>query len=53
VLAVATVVAMTLFTGVLLLGFSRLKLGALERYESAILGVSLCVLGVLVMVLEG
>ena len=53
VLAVATVVAMTLFTGVLLLGFSRLKLGAVERYESAILGVSLLVLGVLVIVLEG
>ncbi|HEX8568324.1 MAG TPA: hypothetical protein VF699_00120 [Caulobacteraceae bacterium] len=53
VLGVATVVAMTLFTGVLLLGVSRLRLQAVERYESVLLGTTLCVLGVLVMVLEG
>ena len=53
VLAVATVAAMTLFTGVLLLGVARLRLQAVERYESVLLGTSLCVLGVLVMILEG
>ena len=53
VLAAATVVAMTLLTGVVLLGFSKLRLQAVERYESVILGASLCALGVLVMVLEG
>ena len=53
VLAIATVAAMTLFTGVVLLGVSRLKLQAVERYESVLLGTSLCVLGVLVMILEG
>ena len=53
VLAAATVVAMTLFTGIVLLGFSRLRLRAVERYESVLLGTTLCVLGVLVMVLEG
>ena len=53
VLAAATVAAMTLFTGIVLLGFSRFRLRAVERYESVILGLSLCLLGVLVMVLEG
>ena len=53
VLAVATLFAMMLFTGVLLLGVSRLRLEAVERYESVLLGVSLCVLGVLVLILEG
>ena len=53
VLAAATIVAMTAFTGILLLGFSRLRLRTLERYESVLLGTTLCVLGALVMVLEG
>ena len=53
VLAAATVTAMTLFTGILLLGFSRFRLRVVERYESVLLGTTLCVLGALVMVLEG
>ncbi len=53
VLAVATVATMTAFTGLLLMGAARLRLRTLERYESLLLGVSLCVLGVLVLVLEG
>ena len=53
VLAVATVAAMTVFTGIVLLGVSRLRLQAVERYESVLLGTTLCVMGALIMVLEG
>jgi hypothetical protein len=53
VLTAATAAAMMLFTGALLLGVSRFRLGLLERYESVLLGATLCLLGVLVMFLEG
>lgn len=49
VLAVATVLAMTVFTGLVLLGASRLRFGLLERYESTLLGAALSILGVLVI----
>jgi hypothetical protein len=53
VLTAATAAAMVLFTGALLLGVSRVRLGLLERYESVLLGATLCVLGLVVMFLEG
>lgn len=53
VLAGATLTGMLFFTGLTAAGAARLNLGALERYEGAILGVVLCVLGVGVMILEG
>lgn len=52
VLAGATLAGMVLFTWLSLIGFERLKFGALERYEGTILGTLLCILGVVVIVLE-
>jgi nickel/cobalt exporter len=52
VLAVATLAGMVLFTWLSLLGLQRIRLGALERFEGAILGGLLCVLGVAIMVFE-
>lgn len=52
VLAGATLVGMVLFTWLTLRGLQHLRLGALERYESAILGVLLCALGGVIMVFE-
>jgi nickel/cobalt exporter len=52
VLAAATLAGMVLFTWLTLAGLERLKLAALERYESGILGALLCLLGVAVMVFE-
>ena len=52
VLAGATLAGMVLFTWLSLHGFKRLRLGALERHEGAILGALLCVLGVAVIVFE-
>ena len=52
VLAVASILGMLLFTGMSLAGARRLKLERLARYESTILGVILCCLGVAVMVLK-
>lgn len=53
VLAAATILGMLLFTGLTAAGAARLNLGALERYEGAILGVALCALGLGVILLEG
>jgi nickel/cobalt exporter len=52
VLAAATLAGMVLFTWLTLHGLQRIRLGALERFEGAILGGLLCVLGVAVMVFE-
>lgn len=52
VLAGATLAGMVLFTWLTLLGLRHVRLGALERYEGAILGGLLCVLGVVIMVFE-
>ena len=52
VLAGATLAGMVLFTWLTLLGLQRVRLGALERYEGAILGGLLCVLGIAIMVFE-
>lgn len=52
VLASATLAGMVLFTWLTLRGLQHLRLGALERYESAFLGVLLCALGGVIMVFE-
>ncbi len=52
VLAVATLAGMMLFTSLTLAGIDRLNLKFLERYESAILGIVLCLLGVLIVLVE-
>jgi len=49
VLAVGTSLGMLLFTGLSLAGANRLKLTALDRYESLIVGIALVLLGVAVM----
>lgn len=51
VLALGTAAGMALFTTATLLGAERLKLQALERYESLILGGVLVVLGIAVLIL--
>ncbi|HWA62159.1 MAG TPA: hypothetical protein VG939_12335 [Caulobacteraceae bacterium] len=51
-LLVAVMIGMALFTTLSLAGLSRLRLTALERYEAAILGAMLCLLGVAVLVFE-
>ena len=52
ILGAATVAGMMLFTALTLAGLERLRLAALERYESGILGGLLCLLGVIVIVLN-
>jgi len=52
VLAAATLAGMVIFTWLSLAGLERLKLAALERYENAILGGLLVILGIAVMVFE-
>jgi nickel/cobalt transporter (NicO) family protein len=52
ILAAATLAGMVTFTWLSLAGFERLRLAALETYESAILGGLLILLGVAVMVFE-
>jgi nickel/cobalt exporter len=48
VLVVGTGFAMLLFTSLALAGAERLRLERLERYENAVIGVVLCLLGVFV-----
>ena len=52
ILLLATATGMLLFTGLSLAGANRLKLAALEKYEKAILGGALILLGVFVAVFE-
>ncbi|HEY1710610.1 MAG TPA: hypothetical protein VGG10_20240 [Rhizomicrobium sp.] len=52
VLALATLTGMMLFTSLTLAGIDRLNLRIIERYESAILGTVLCLLGVLIVLVE-
>ncbi|MEP7077721.1 MAG: hypothetical protein ABI795_01740 [Chthoniobacterales bacterium] len=52
VLSVATVAGMILFTSLTLAGLGKIKLGLLEKYESALMGILLCAVGVLIMVFE-
>lgn len=48
VLVVGTGFSMLLFTALCLAGADRLRLQRLERYEGAVIGVALCILGVFV-----
>ena len=52
VLSIATVAGMVLFTSLTLAGLSKLKLGMLEKYESVLMGILLCAVGILIMVFE-
>ncbi|WP_262031824.1 hypothetical protein [Microvirga sp. Mcv34] len=52
VLAIATLTGMVAFTGITLAGFERLRLSALERFESGMLGGALVFLGVAIIVFE-
>jgi nickel/cobalt transporter (NicO) family protein len=52
ILSVATVMGMVIFTSLTLAGLSRVKLGALEKYESVLIGILLCVVGTLILVFE-
>jgi ABC-type nickel/cobalt efflux system permease component RcnA len=52
VLSIATVAGMVLFTSLTLAGLSKLKLGVLEKYESVLMGILLCAVGILIIVFE-
>ncbi|MFL6541242.1 MAG: hypothetical protein ACJ8HQ_09260 [Chthoniobacterales bacterium] len=52
ILSVGTVAGMIVFTWLTLAGVQKVKLGALERFESGIIGLLLCAVGVLIIVLE-
>lgn len=52
ILSVATVAGMIIFTWLTLTGMEKLKLRFLEKYETAIMGALLCLLGVLVIIFE-
>lgn len=52
ILAVATLVGMTLFTWLALLGFDKIRLKNFERYEAGLLGALFALLGVIVIALE-
>lgn len=52
ILAIATVAGMIVFTWLTLAGIEKLKISALEKFESGILGGVLCLLGLLIMLFE-
>jgi nickel/cobalt exporter len=52
ILSVATVAGMMLFTSLTLAGLGRIKLGVLEKYESGLIAVLLCAVGVLILLFE-
>ena len=52
VLSLATVAGMVIFTSLTIAGLSRVRLGILEKYESVIMGLLLCAVGVLIIVFE-
>lgn len=52
ILALATLMGMVFFTWLTLAGMEKLKLAFLEKYESALMGGLLCVLGVAVILFE-
>ena len=52
VLSIATVAGMIIFTSLTLAGLSRIKLGLLEKYESVLMGVLLCAVGLLIILFE-
>ncbi len=52
ILSVGCVAGMVIFTALTLAGVRRIKLGLLEKYESGLMGVLLCVIGVLIILFE-
>lgn len=52
VLSLATVAGMVIFTSLTIAGLNKVKLGLLEKYESVIMGLLLCAVGVLIIVFE-
>jgi nickel/cobalt transporter (NicO) family protein len=52
ILSVGTVTGMIVFTSLSLAGLSRMKLGALEKYESITIGLLLCAVGALILIFE-
>jgi nickel/cobalt exporter len=52
ILSVGCVAGMVIFTALTLAGVRRIKLGMLEKYESGLMGVLLCVIGVLIILFE-
>jgi len=52
VLSLATVAGMVIFTSLTLAGLSKIKLGLLERYESVLMGVLLCAVGIFIILFE-
>src|SRR3954469_5928440 len=52
ILSVATVLGMVLFTSLTLIGLGRIKLALLEKYESLVMGLLLCVVGLLILFFE-
>jgi ABC-type nickel/cobalt efflux system permease component RcnA len=52
ILAVATLVGMTLFTWLALLGFEKIEIRSFERFEAGLLGGLFVALGMIVIVLE-
>jgi len=52
VLSVATVAGMVLFTWLTTAGLSKIKLAQLEKYESGLMGILLCAVGLLIIIFE-
>ena len=52
ILSVATVAGMLAFTWLALTGIEQIKLRFFEKYESGVMGVLLCLVGVLIIVFE-
>lgn len=52
ILSVGTVTGMVVFTGLTLAGMQKIKLGLLEKYEGGLIGVLLCIVGLLILLFE-
>lgn len=52
ILSAGTVAGMILFTSLALAGLEKVKLGALEKHESMLIGILFCIVGILILVAE-
>lgn len=52
ILTLATIAGMVVFTGLALTGIEQVKLRSFEKYEAGVMGVLLCVVGVLIILFE-
>ena len=52
VLSIGTVTGMVAFTGASIAGLGKVKLGLLEKYESLLMGLLLCLVGLLIILFE-